>query len=148
MTRFLKDEDYTSLIRNEIKNILLENHTDTSDLLRAEDMAIAQIKNYLFGRYDMEKVFAPAIDNEPDQRNAHIVMLVIDCTIYHLYTAEAPDRIPTLRETRYQDALNWLKEVTQANGDRRADLPLKQTESGLPKSGFSLKSRKPNNQRW
>lgn len=147
MARFLKEEDYNSLIRDEIKDILTENHTDESVLLKQEDMAIAQIKNYLSGRYDVDQVFTPA-DDTTDNRNAHMIMIVIDCTIYHLYTAEAPDRIPTLRETRYQDALNWLKEVTQANGDRRADLPLRVNDKGQPKSSFRLKSRPKRNQRY
>jgi phage gp36-like protein len=148
MARFLKDEDYTSLIRNEIKDILTENHEDDADLLRSEDMAIAQIRNYLFGRYDVDKIFASVHEGEADTRNAHIVMIAIDITIYHLYTAEAPGKISQLRETRYQDTLNWLKEVTQANGDRRADLPLVKSETGEEKVGFRLKSRPRTNNRY
>ncbi len=58
MSRFLKDTDYAVLIRTEIKNILLENYSETK-LLSAEQMAIAQIKNYLAGRYDVALIFTP-----------------------------------------------------------------------------------------
>ena len=59
MSRFLKDSDYAVLIRTEIKNILLENYTETK-LLSAEQMAIAQIKNYLV-RYSCTQSSSAAI---------------------------------------------------------------------------------------
>lgn len=148
MARFLKDSDYSAIIRNEIKNALREAYTDNVVLLRQEEMAIAQIRNYLAGRYDVDSIFTPVEDGATDTRNAHIVMITIDCVLYHLYTAEAPDRIPDKVNNRYQDALTWLRDVTQTSGDRKADLPLKKNDEGEVKTGFSLKSRKPNNYKW
>lgn len=61
MSRFIKDNDYAVLIRTEIKNILLENYSETK-LLSAEQMAISQIKNYLAGRYDVGLIFKPLLE--------------------------------------------------------------------------------------
>ena len=147
MARFLNENDYTVILRNEIKAILLEDYTDTK-LFRAEDMAISQIENYLFGRYDTQQIFK-SYDNlpSPDPRNAHIVMITIDCTIYHLYTSLAPNRIPSHRADRYQDVLNWLKDV--AKGRVKAKLPLVKDNNGNEQISIKISSEHPNEvNRW
>ncbi len=139
---FLTQEDYTALIRNEIKDILLENYSE-SKLQAAEQMAIQQVKNYLSGRYNIDAIFK-ATDNE---RNAHIVMVVLDCALYHLYTSTVPKRMPDIRSQRYQDAIDWLKMV--GKGEIAADLPLKQNEQGEELLGVKIKSKyPPSNNKW
>jgi len=153
MSRFLKDSDYAVLIRTEIKNILLENYTETK-LLSAEQMAISQIKNYLAGRYDVALIFTPLLPpaegegEQLDSRNAFIVMITIDCALYHLYSSLAPNKIPEHRSNRYQDALEWLKMM--AEGKSYADLPLIKNEStGEVKDSFRLSSRNTfTNNKW
>ena len=139
---FLTTEDYTALIRNEIKDILLENYSE-SKLQAAEQMAIQQVKNYLSGRYNVDVIFK-ATDNE---RNAHVVMVVLDCALYHLYTSTVPKRMPELRSQRYQDAIDWLKMV--GKGEMSADLPLKQNDKGEDLFGVKIKSKyPPSNNKW
>lgn len=148
MSRFLKQSDYDVLIRTEITRILLENYTDTK-LHGAEDMAISQIKNYLAGRYDVKLIFTPLEDSEIiDSRNAFIVMITIDCALYHLYCSMAPNKIPEHRANRYQDALEWLKMIAEAKSN--ADLPLITDEStGEVKDTFRLTSKNIfNNNKW
>lgn len=141
MSRFIKDTDYAVLIRTEIKNILLENYTETK-LLSAEQMAIAQIKNYLAGRYDVALIFtALADDASEDTRNAFIVMITIDCALYHLYCSIAPNKIPEHRSNRYQDALEWLKIMAEGKGN--ADLSMiKDENTGEVKDSFRLSSKR------
>jgi phage gp36-like protein len=138
---FIKPDDYTALVRNEIKGILLEKYSD-SKLQTAEDMAISQVKNYLFGKYDTVKIF-----DATTERNNHIVMIVIDCTLYHLYTSTVPKQMPEIRSQRYQDAIDWLKMV--GKGDALADLPKVTNAQGevLGDIKFSSKN-KPNNHKW
>lgn len=145
--RFLNDNDYTTILRDEIKDILLEDYSD-SKLLLAENMAIAQIKNNLSGHYDTGAIFMPWEDqDEPDTRDAYVVMITLDCAIYHLYTSIAPERIPKLRSNRYADVLQWLKDVTI--GSQTADLPKIKDERGTEQIGFSIQSEYPNeNNRW
>ncbi|WP_312310972.1 phage protein Gp36 family protein [Empedobacter brevis] len=139
---FITDEDYSVLIRREIKTVLLENYSDTK-LKGAEDMAIAQIKNYIRGFYDTDKIFS-AVE---DQRNAFVVMITIDCALYHLYTSLAPNKIPQHRTDRYTDALEWLKGI--ADG-KKADLPpIVDGETGKPKSTIRIVSEySKQNNKW
>lgn len=108
---FLKETDYEVQIRSEIAS-LIDTSTEKTKLRTAVDMAISQIKNYLAGRYDLDKIFvnAPA-DGEPDTRDIFIVMITIDMALYHLWSKEGGNRIPQTRTDRYADALDWLRAV-------------------------------------
>jgi hypothetical protein B2_07752 len=139
---FLTTEDYTALIRNEIKDILLENYSEAK-LRVAQQMAIDQVKNYLSGRYDVAEIFS----KEGTERNAHIVMLTLDCTLYHLYTSTVPKRMPEIRSVRYQDAIDWLKAV--GSGEISANLPLIKNQDGQQLLGIKIQSKyAPSSNKW
>ena len=139
---FLTAEDYTALIRNEIKGILLENYSEIK-LHIAQQMAIDQVKNYLSGRYDVAEIFS----KEGTERNAHIVMLTLDCTLYHLYTSTVPKRMPEIRSVRYQDAIDWLKAV--GSGEISANLPLIKSQDGQHLIGVKIQSKyKASSNKW
>ncbi|MCO7355760.1 DUF1320 domain-containing protein [Riemerella anatipestifer] len=139
---FITNEDYSVLIRTEIKNHLLDNYSETK-LRAAEQMAISQVKNYLSGKYDIENIF----NKEGEERNSHIVMIVLDCTLYHLYTSTVPKKMPDIRSQRYQDAIDWLKLVAQ--GEAVADLPKPKSEEGKELLGLKISSKyEANNHRW
>ncbi|MRI64664.1 DUF1320 domain-containing protein [Ornithobacterium rhinotracheale] len=139
---YINYDDYTALVRDEIKSILLENYTDAK-LSAAEQMGITQVRNYLAGRYDVDKIFSAT----GLERNSHLVMIIIDCTLYHLYTSVIPDRMPEIRSQRYQDALDWLKMV--ANGEAVADLPKLTDDNGDELTGIKITSKyTASNQRW
>lgn len=139
---FLTTEDYTALIRNEIKDILLENYSEAK-LRVAQQMAIDQVKNYLSGRYDVAEIFS----KEGTERNAHIVMLTLDCTLYHLYTSTVPKRMPEIRSMRYQDAIDWLKAV--GSGEISANLPLIKSQDGQQLLGIKIQSKyAPSSNKW
>lgn len=131
---FITEDDYNVLIRTEIKGILLENYTEQK-LLSAEEMAISQIKNYLRGYYDVNQIFSA----EGNNRSAYMVMITIDCALYHLYTSLAPNKIPQHRTERYADALDWLKSISK--GETKADLPEIVDEDGKVKTSIRLTSR-------
>lgn len=144
---FLKEADYSVLIRKEIKDIISESEYTSANtqakLSAAESMAIQQVKNYLAGRYDTSQIFEPLAEGATvDTRNAHIVMLTIDCALYHLYTSLAPNFIPDHRSTRYQDALDWLKGV--GKGQMKADLPRYKDAAGEEKFDFRISSFREN----
>jgi phage gp36-like protein len=139
---FITQEDYSALIREEIKALLQEGYSDTK-IIAAENMAISQVKNYLAGRYDVHTIFS----QEENDRNSHVVMITIDLVLYHLYTSSIPDRMPTIRAERYQDAIDWLKLL--ASGDAMADLPKLISETGEPLTALKISSKhKTNNHRW
>lgn len=139
---FINQDDYTVLIRDEIKDILLENYSETK-LKTAENMGVAQVRKRLAGRYDVAKIFGAT----GDARDSYIVMIVLDCALYHLYTATVPNKIPAIRAERYQDALDWLKSV--ARGEETTDLPVLEDESGNQMLGIKITSKyPPSNNRW
>lgn len=108
---FLKDTDYDVQIRAEIARII-DTTQEKSKLKRAVDMAIAQIKNYLAGQYDVDQIFVDAPDGEEeDTRDEFIVMCTIDMALYHLWSKEGGNQIPQTRSDRYADCLEWLKAV-------------------------------------
>ncbi len=141
MPRFIKETDYDALIRTEIKNILLEGY-QAAKLHSAEQMAISQLRNFLAGRYDVDLIFTPLPDGElNDTRNPYIVMTVIDCALYHLHCSIAPNKIPEHRSNRYQDVLEWLKDV--GNGKTQADLPkIKDQVTGEVKESIRISSKR------
>lgn len=107
--RFLRNTDYSHLIREELL-ALMDGTLDNKVLIRAEDTALAQIGNYIGGRYDIASILAPVAQGEPDTRDPWIVTVAIDLTLYHLWTKER-EKVPQERATRYEDAITWLKEV-------------------------------------
>ncbi len=125
---FLKESDYDVQVRSEIANIIDDTDGRTK-ILKAENMAIGQMRNHLAGLYDVDAIFVdpPADDDSEDTRDPYIVMLAIDITLYHLWTKEGGNNIPKTRELRYNDALKWLQDV-QAGA--QADLPAKTDGEG------------------
>jgi hypothetical protein len=147
MARFLQQVDYESQIKPEI----IRQLTDPTDwfqsakLVRAEQKAIAQIRNRIGKRYDCDTIFSPA--GETDQRDQWVVTITVDITLYHLYSQTGAKDVPEHRSTRYQDAIDWLKDV--GNGETTADLPeLTDSDTGEAYSEFRLNSRTPENHKW
>lgn len=154
MARFLQQVDYESQIKPEI----IKQLTDPTDwfqsakLIRAEQKAIAQIRNRIGKRYNCDSIFIPSTQGEGeggevDQRDQWIVTITVDITLYHLYSQTGSKDVPEHRSTRYQDAIDWLKDV--GNGETTADLPeLTDTDTGEAYSEFRLNSRAPENHKW
>lgn len=122
---FLVETDYNAQIRNEVKAVLLQS--DGSQAL-AEQMAEAEITSYLRPRgYDVVAIFA-ATDTE---RNAQIIMLMVDIVLYHLHSNIVTRAMPTTRQKRYDDAIAWLTRVSK--GQLEPNLPrLEDDEDATP----------------
>ncbi|MDR1458596.1 MAG: DUF1320 domain-containing protein [Bacteroidales bacterium] len=144
MTRYILEIDYAMQIKQEIIRLLTEptDWYNCSKLIRAEQTSISQIRNYIGKRYDCNSIFS-AVDEE---RDMFIVTIVIDMSLYHLYSQTGQKDIPEHRLHRYQDALDWLKEV--GNGNISADLPEALTADGESYGNFIVNSRTPNNQKY
>jgi len=135
---FIADSDYNVQIRAEISKIIDET-TEKTKLKRAVDMAVAQMKNYLGGRYDVDAIFIDAPGTgEEDLRDQFIVMSVIDMALYHLWSKEGGNNIPKTRELRYADILDWLKAVQKGAA---TNLPLIVDDDGEMKSQVKISSQ-------
>lgn len=113
---FLTIDDFKAVCDMQTLNVI--NQADTGNLDRAERYAIEEVSSYLRSRFDTAAAFSAS----GDQRNGFLVMILADVCLYHLI-AWLPKRIGfEIRETRYKQAIDWLKDV-QA-GKASPDLPV------------------------
>ena len=110
MSDFIHPKDYDATIRKE----LLESITrlDAPVLEMSEDVAVLEMMPYL-SAYDVDVIFAPYVIGTPDTRNMLVLMYAKDITIYHASVALFGSKINTLRQTRYDRAIEWCKEVAK-----------------------------------
>ena len=112
---FLSTDDFKAVCDPQTLNVI--DQADPQNLDRAECYAIEEVSSYLRTRYDVAATFSMS----GQQRNGYLVMIVADVALYHL-VAWLPKRIGfDIRETRYKQAIEWLKDV-QA-GKASPDLP-------------------------
>ena len=112
---FLTNDDYKPQIREWIKNIVINE--DPAIQTKSELAAQAEMESYLRNRYKVGEIF----EAQDTERNALLVMYMVDITLYHLHSNISPENVPELRFTRYEAAINWLKAV--AKGDISPNLP-------------------------
>jgi len=156
MSRFITEPDYAMQIKQEIIKLLtsLTDWYTTAKLVRAEQTAISQIKNRIGKRYDCAVIFAPLLPptvgenpgEQIDTRDAWIVTITIDIALYHLYSQTGAKDIPQHRADRYQDAVDWLKDV--GNGTTPADLPPVIDVDGNEYAEARIWSKTPENHKW
>lgn len=112
---FLTTDDFKAVCDTQTLTVI--NQNDTDNLERAERYAIEEVSSYLRTRYDVDTAFAKT----GTQRNGYLVMIVADVALYHL-VSWLPKRIGfDIRETRYNQAIAWLKDVQ--SGKATPDLP-------------------------
>ncbi|MFV0505878.1 MAG: phage protein Gp36 family protein [Bacteroidales bacterium] len=144
--RFITEPDYDMQIKREIMRLLTspDDWYVSAKLVRAEQTATDQIRNRIGKRYDCDLIFIEA--GEPDQRDQWIVTITIDIALYHLYSQTGSKDIPQHRQDRYQDAIDWLKDV--GNGNTSANLPEIVDEDGEAVSDVRLWGRELNNHKY
>lgn len=113
-----------------IEQDILDSVTGGDDTLidTAELSALGEVTGYLNIRYDAAK----AVDRTETDYNGIPTVLekLADITLYHLHSRVMPDNIPTLRQTRYDNAINWLEKV--AAGYIAPLLPIKEADPTTP----------------
>ena len=112
---FLTNDDYKPQIRDWIK--LLVTQEDPTIQNKSELAAQVEMESYLRDRYNVGLIFSA----EAEDRNALIVMYMVDVVLYHLHSNISPENIPEVRITRYNAVIDWLKAV--AKGNLSPDLP-------------------------
>lgn len=65
---------------------------------------------------------------QADNRDAQMVLYLIDLALYHIHSRIAPRNIPDLRIKRYDDAIKWLRMA--ANGDVTITIPVIEPHQG------------------
>lgn len=143
MSNFINIEDYDASIHRDILDALTRE--DASLVEICEDRAIAEMRCYLSGRYDCDKLFAatqpqyPVPNTKNDQRHQLVLMMAIDIAIYHIFSIHNPVKLSQLRKDRYERAIEWLKAV--AAGTISIDgAPLASEERQIANQQFSIVS--------
>lgn len=105
MSKFIELSDYDASVHGDILNSLTRN--DASIVEICEDRAIAEMRGYLAGRYDCDKLFA-ATGND---RNQLVLMMLVDIAVYHLFCIHNPVKMSKIRKDRYDRAVEWMRAV-------------------------------------
>ena len=114
MSQFITLEDYDASIHREILDALLRHDSDISDsaiVEICEDRAIEEMRCYLNKYYDCDAIFSAT----GSDRNALILMMAVDISVYHIFCQHNPYKMSEIRKTRYERAVEWLKAVAAAN---------------------------------
>lgn len=130
-------------IKSEILRLLDGSTSELNNnykLLIAENAAIGQIRNWIGNKVDCNIEFA----KQDDARDQFLVMTTIDITLYHLYSQTGHKDIPDHRQARYDDAVQWLKDV--GRGD--VDSTLTRLPDDTYKSDFRVNSREVDDMEW
>lgn len=107
MSQFIEMSDYPASIHMEILDALVRQ--DDTLIEVCEDQAIAEMRGYLSGHYDCDKIFSAT----GDQRNQLVLMYAKDITLYHVFCIHNPQKISKIRIDRYERAIEWLKGVSK-----------------------------------
>lgn len=120
MSQFINITDYDASIHREILDAV--SRQDEAIIEVIEDRAIAEMKGYLFTRYNTDLIFAA----QGTERHQLILMFAIDIAIYHLFCVHNPVKLSQMRKDRYDRAIAWLKQVGNINNPLPVEgLPLR-----------------------
>lgn len=115
----------------QIKANILSEVTAGNDanILDSTELAtIAEVQSYLRAKYDVNVIFS-ATGND---RNALLLLIVIDIFLYHVHSRLNPNQIPEIRVKRYDEAKRMLEDI--AKGIVDPGLPLLTAPDGETRS--------------
>lgn len=103
-----------------------ENRADLTTAIKA---AISETESYL-SAYDTQAIFSA----EGDERNPIILMYVKDIAVWHFVTKSNAGVELELRQTRYKNAIDFLKNIQ--SGKANPNLPLRQYPDAIAGKEF------------
>lgn len=116
--KYLDTEDLKSLIKENTLDDLSEEDYGLFD--KIEEFSISQINAYIGNKFDVTLAL--------ESNNGYLKMLLLDLFIYHLSTRMTHINPTDVRQDRYEDSLNNLKDMSI--GKLNANLPLLEKEVG------------------
>ncbi len=119
---FLIIADLTALCKQDILDILnggVSTNTNTNELNVVERAAVEEVRSYINPKYDVDAIFAAT----GDDRNPLIVSHVAHIALYNAHLKMTPNKVPAIREERYQASIEWLNRL--ARGIVNPLLPVK-----------------------
>lgn len=131
MNNFINITDYDASIHREILDSLVRGDADGNAVVEVcENRAIATIRSIIGNRYDCDQIFAA----KDEQRNDLILKVAIDIAVYEIFCQHNPYKMSQTRKDRYDDAMEWLREVRdyKANIEGAPLLPDETQASNTP----------------
>lgn len=91
----------------QIQDVNLQQIINSNIAIRenADLLAEAEARSYLIQKYDFDAELAKTGTN----RDPQLLAYIIDIALFHLHSRIAPRNVPELRQTRYDNAIAWLK---------------------------------------
>lgn len=133
MAAFINLEDYDASIHKEILDAITRSDAQIVEI--CEDRAISEMKGYLSGRFDCERIFSAS----GESRHQLVLMMAIDIAIYHLFCIHNPRNISEVRVERYKRAVEWCKQVRSGEVNP-PDLPLLEQEVRIASAETQVRS--------
>lgn len=132
---YITDEDVCSVIQDAMSKASMEKQPDMLDTL--ESQVIDEVKSYIGGRFDVEKIFA-----RTPLKNGMLVRIITCLIIYRAIRRNAARKVPE----DYVEMNSWAYDALTRIADGKMPLPgLPETvdpETGRPLS-FWGNNRKP-----
>ena len=135
MSQFIELSDYDASIHRDI--LASVTRDDEAIVEICEERAIAEMRGYLCGRYDCDRVFAA----RAAERHPLVLMMLIDMVVYHLFCIHNPVKMSDTRKDRYQRAVDWMKAIRRGDVSVE-DLPLLPGDERNTKSPYQLRSNR------
>jgi phage gp36-like protein len=108
---YIEEIDFTTLADQDDIDVVTSSNASKRE--RALKMAMDEVRSYMRVRYRINLEFAKT----GDARNNYIVLILIDLTLYHLYSMLAPRMGLETKKERYDAAIAWLKDVRDGKSD-------------------------------
>jgi len=91
----------------QIQDVNLQQIINSNVAIRenADLLAEAEARSYLIQKYD----FDAELVKTGTARDPQLLAYIIDIALFHLHSRIAPRNVPELRQTRYDNAIAWLK---------------------------------------
>jgi len=120
---YLNNDDFLL----QIQDVNMQQIINSNEAIRqqAELVAIGEARSYLVQKYKFDN----ELTKTGEDRDAQLLSYIIDLCLYHLHSRIAPRNIPELRQTRYDNAVLWLKMCV--SGDVTPKLELNPNNQGL-----------------
>jgi phage gp36-like protein len=104
---FLLKEDFTTLVKDNNLNQIIENNDAIFDTVVGE--TIAHVRSYLYERYDTPTIFGKT----GTERDAYLMKLCKHIAIYELYKRLPKYIENSQRELDYKEAINALENISE-----------------------------------
>ena len=115
MNNFIQLSDYDATIHREILDSLLRGDAAEGNAVIevCENRAVATVRSLIGARYDCDAIFSAT----GDERNVLVLKVCVDIAVYEIFCQHNPYKMSQVRKDRYDDAMQWLRDVRDFNAN-------------------------------